>query len=246
MLKRMYSLFEANTFEQASSSQKKSSLIIQPGDFRSSSTYVIGPKITLPSGQMEKVNIRTDDVSALRQHRKRPPLSLFHTEPLLPALLTRSREHIRGENSFKGLHLSPTAQLLQEEEEALALQTFPLRAVKNKRATRKARSFVAGIILFGVSVLTLGAGIALLVVVPGIWYKSTVVLLLLMMLSYLLSAQAKRAYQARQRYLSMKQLTRSSTAENHPERYHLTLIKQDTTGYLRALTTDQVRKGLRR
>jgi hypothetical protein len=135
-----------------------------------------------------------------------------------------------------------------EDNDVSLLQTVPIRIVQRKRAVKKIRAFFVTILL--VDILFLSALAAIIVVVPSPTYKAEILMVALITFSYVASIQMKRIDRERQQtYLNAAQFVHTVKRKSAPaqakdeERKHFKLIKQDTTAYLRALTTGDLKKG---
>ena len=146
----------------------------------------------------------------------------------------------------------PTVPLSLEAEDndVSILQTVPMHAVERKQVAKKIGTFFVTIALLLVSTLFLGILAAIILILPNPAYKAEILMLSLIVLSYIASAQMKRMDRVRQQvYLNMTQFVqkakqRSSSIQlEDEERKHFKLIKQDTTAYLRALKIRDLKKG---
>jgi uncharacterized Tic20 family protein len=126
------------------------------------------------------------------------------------------------------------------DNDASVLQTVSIRAVKRKRAKKEIITFFINVVILLVSFLFLVLLGVTIIILSNPMYKAVVFLVFLIVLSYAISLQLKLIYRARQKtFLTVTQMIRAvgqkSTSAKDKDMKHLTLSKQDTTAFLRAI-----------
>jgi hypothetical protein len=160
----------------------------------------------------------------------------------------------RRQEPDKSLHeqaqpqsMSEMPHLLNTEDDALKLDTVSMQSIHKKRVNKRIGAFFSNvaILIAGLLFLCLLGGI--IIVLPNPMYKAVVFLVFLITLSYLASIQMRLRYRAKQdTFLTTTQFVHA-VGKKHPlskekDMGHLTLIKQDTTSFLRAIATKDLKK----
>lgn len=137
-----------------------------------------------------------------------------------------------------------------EDDEAVILQTVAISTVEKKRAKKKISALFYNVMIMLLSALVLSFIVAIIIVLSSPLYKAAVFLVFLIVLSYVISLQVKLFYRARQQeFLTVTQMVRvvgkRPKFSRDKDMKHLTLIKQDTTTFLRAITKKDIKKDSR-
>jgi hypothetical protein len=136
------------------------------------------------------------------------------------------------------------------DDEAFLIQTASTNAVKKVGAKERIGTFFANLVFLVLGILFLGAFAILIYEIPILSYKVTALTVFFVAFSYIASAYMKRIDRARhRRSLTVTQTMRAIRKEPAPKEDndmdHLKLIKQDTTGYLRAIRKKDLKKEMR-
>lgn len=137
-----------------------------------------------------------------------------------------------------------------EDDDAIVLQTVSISAVQKKRAKKKINTFFNNIVILLLSILFLVLLAIAIILLSNPMYKAVAILLSLVVLSYVVSLQVKFIYRVRQQtFLTVTQMVhavgKKSTSSRNRDMKHMTLIKEDTTTFLRAITKKDLNKKAR-
>jgi len=191
--------------------------------------------------------ITTVQIPAITQKQTKDDLSSLQTMLLSTAVEKQTTHSLVVAQIM--MPLTPSVPHFTEtDDDALLLQTVPIRTIKKKRAKKMVRTFFANVAILLVSFLLLATLAVIIGIVPSPIYKAEILLVLLIAFSYIASMHMKRIDRGQQQtYLTVSQFmhtVRKKPASSEDEdRKHLKLIKQDTTAYLQALTARDLKKG---
>lgn len=196
----------------------------------------------LPAGPQHRAEQET------RSHHllDRPPRPAGHALPFTETQTEHCIPPLQNTQPF--LALQRSVDTGGYDEEAAQRETMPLSALESIRRKTTMLMLSASIALLFFSGLFLGVLAALIVVLADPLYKVEILIVFFVAFSYLASAQIGYIRRMR-RPLSATQVLRAvsgrpaATRTRDPE--HFALAKQDTTAYLRALTSKDLRRGPR-
>jgi hypothetical protein len=204
--------------------------------------YTLMPIPTLP--ELEQVT--TVQISTASQEAVQHDLSALQAEIEPTIVATKTTHSSVVVEQVQLQHPSVVAQLADVvDNDASVLQTVSIRAVKRKRAKKGIITFFINAVILLVSFLFLVLLGVTIIILSNPMYKAVVFLVFLTVLSYAISLQLKLIYRARQQtFLTVTQMVRAvgqkSTSAKDKDMKHLTLSKQDTTTFLRAIAKKDI------
>ncbi|GLV59318.1 hypothetical protein KDH_61450 [Dictyobacter sp. S3.2.2.5] len=187
--------------------------------------------------------------STTAQEWMQEDLSAVSTE-IIPAIEPYIRDSLNTEQLDALQMMGGWREADTGDDDAIILETVSIRAVKKKQVKKNVSAVFSNIIVLCISILLLGLLAIAIILLSNPLYKAVVFLVSLVVLSYVVSAQVKFIYRARQKtFLTVTQMVRvvgkKSTLSKDKDMKHMTLIKQDTTAFLRAITKKDLRDDAR-
>lgn len=211
---------------------------------------ITGPQFTPSSTLSACEQITAIQATSTTQELEQDNLSAQQTV-IVPIVIEKKVTDSGVVEQIQPIQMVSVSQTVEvEDDEAVILQTVAISTVEKKRAKKKISTFFYNVMIMLLSALVLSFIVAIIIALSSPLYKAAVFLVFLIVLSYVVSLQVKLFYRARQQeFLTVTQMVqvvgKRPKSSRDKDMKHLTLIKQDTTTFLRAITKKDIKKDSR-